>query len=139
MKTRIVLLATLVLTIAPAFAQQPTDDPVRWYHLAAEQGHVDAWFWLGRMYFEGVGTPQDYLEALRWFQLGAEQGHKPAQAALGNMYFDVKGVPQDLIQAHTWFNLAGEREARNTVAEQMTPAEILEAQKLAREWKPKKK
>ena len=49
------------------------------------------------------------------------------------------------MQAHMWFNLAGalagERaksvENRDRVAAKMTPAQIAEAQKLAREWKPK--
>jgi uncharacterized protein len=42
-----------------------------------------------------------------------------------------------------WFNLAaarGNRDAekdRDMIAAQMTPAQIAEAQKLAREWKPK--
>ena len=72
-----------------------------------------------------------------------------AQYNLGAMYHNGKGVPQDYAQAHMWFNLAafrfppGERRdkaARNRdiVAERMTPAQIAEAQKLAREWKPKK-
>jgi hypothetical protein len=43
-----------------------------------------------------------------------------------------------------WYNLAaahGEKSAfasRDALAEHMTPAQIAEAQKLAREWKPKK-
>jgi transposase len=47
------------------------------------------------------------------------------------------------VTAHMWFNLAaasGFSEAarnRDTLARQMTPAQIAEAQKLAREWKPK--
>jgi uncharacterized protein len=42
-----------------------------------------------------------------------------------------------------WFNLAAAggnkeaAEARNLVSSLMTPAQIAEAQKLAREWKPK--
>jgi uncharacterized protein len=44
---------------------------------------------------------------------------------------------------HMWFNLAAARrnknavKARDIVAAQLTPAQIAEAQKLAREWKPK--
>jgi uncharacterized protein len=47
------------------------------------------------------------------------------------------------VQAHMWFNLvamAGDQGAatnRDNVAALMTPAQIAEAQKLAREWKPK--
>ena len=59
------------------------------------------------------------------------------------MYVKGQGVPQDYVIAHMWFNLAAARgkknavKARDIVAAQMTPAQIAEAQKLAREWKPK--
>ena len=57
-------------------------------------------------------------------------------------------MPQDYVQAHMWFNLAAassgddderERRARNrdATAEKMTSEQIAEAQRLAREWKPK--
>jgi len=61
------------------------------------------------------------------------------------MYDEGQGVRQDVVQAHTWYNLAatnGDKpaaELRDALAKQMTPAQIAEAQKLAREWKPKKK
>jgi TPR repeat protein len=59
------------------------------------------------------------------------------------MYFQGQGVPQDYIIAHQWANLAAARGAENAVelrdgiAAKMTPAQIAEAQRLAREWKPR--
>jgi TPR repeat protein len=59
------------------------------------------------------------------------------------MYALGQSVPQDYVKAHLWFNIAaynGLQEAiksRDTAASQMTPAQLVEAQKLAREWKPK--
>jgi len=59
------------------------------------------------------------------------------------MYYKGEGVPQDYVKAHMWVNLAGAKgdeeaiKARDSIAERMTPAQIAEAQKLAREWKPK--
>ncbi len=50
------------------------------------------------------------------------------------------GEPVDLIRAHKWFNIAAmlgnvrAREERAEIAELMTPLEIAEAQRLAREW-----
>ena len=47
------------------------------------------------------------------------------------------------MQAHMWYNLAaigGDQEAaknRDIVAALMTPAQIAESEKLAREWQPK--
>ena len=61
------------------------------------------------------------------------------------MYLEGLGVPQDKVCAHMWFDLAASRsppgelrymaeKARDLVAERMTPAQITEAEKLAREW-----
>ena len=63
------------------------------------------------------------------------------------MYDYGRGVPQDYVQAHKWYNLAAsntsgeDREQavknRDLIAEKMTSEQIAEAQRLAREWKPK--
>ncbi len=88
---------------------------------------------------------KDYAEAVRRLRKAADQGDAAAQDALGGMYVFGLGVKQDFVQAHMWYNLAaaqGEklgRENRDLLAKQMTPAQITEAQKLAREWKPKGK
>ncbi len=88
-------------------------------------------------------VPQDDAEAVRRFRLAAVLGFAGAQFNLGVMYSKFRGVPQDYVQAHMWFNLAAAqgkesyRKSRDILAEQMTPAQIAEAQRLAREWKPK--
>jgi TPR repeat protein len=98
------------------------------------------------MYDEGQGVRQDHTEAMKWFNLAAAGGYAKAQLNLGIRYAQGEGVPQDYVQAHKWFNLAAatytEKEtrdeaakARDRVAARMTPAQIAEAQKLAREWK----
>jgi TPR repeat protein len=53
-------------------------------------------------------------------------------------------VPQDFIKAYHWLNLAASRasgenqieyaEARDALAARMTPDQLAEAQKLARDW-----
>ena len=118
----------------------------KWYRLAADQGNADAQFDLAFMYYEGLGVPQDYAAALKWYRLAAAQGYARAQYSLGYMYANGEGVPQDHVQAHKWLTLATitftdkpERDeaikARNSVAARMTPAQIAEAQKRARDWK----
>ena len=119
-------------------------EAMRWYRLAADQGHAAAQTNLGVMYGTGEGVPQDYAEAMRWYRLAADQGHAAAQFNLGVMYTDGNGVPQDYVQAHMWFNLAasrstGERrevavQGRDLAASLLTPAALIEAQRLAREW-----
>ena len=78
----------------------------------------------------------------------ANAGDVSAQLLLGLAYEFGLGVPQDYVEAHKWFNIAasladedGDEEGRKTfaenrdgVAEDMTPQQIAEAQKLAREW-----
>ncbi len=120
---------------------------VRWFRAAAEQGHESAQFSLGFMYFMGEAIPQDYKEAFRWYLAAAEQGNSSAQKSLGAMYRAGRGVPQDPIQAHMWYNLAASSggdqgrkmavKSRDSTAKKMTAEQIAEAQRLAREWKPK--
>ena len=95
-------------------------------------------------YDTGRGVSQDAAEAATWYRKAAVQSHASAQYNLGIMYAYGRGVPQDNIEAHTWLNLAASRltgeqrertvTARDRVAEQMTPADLSEAQRRAREW-----
>ncbi len=110
----------------------------------AEQGNAEAQFNLGSLYYQGWGVPQDYKEAVKWLRKAAEQGHLFSQSTLGTVYAEgVQGVVEkDYPQALMWFIFAaakGDMEAmefRDTLANRMTPAQITEAQKLAREFRP---
>jgi len=125
----------------------PQDDVQarQWYEKAAAQGQAKAQYNLGTLYLNGGGVPKDYQQALRWFRMAADQGEALAQTKIGIMYDDGQGVPHDFVQAHKWYNLAatnGDKpaaELRDALAKQMTPAQIAEAQQLARERKPKGK
>jgi uncharacterized protein len=119
-------------------------EAVKWFRLAAAMGgRADAQYNLGLMYNSGQGVPQDYAEAVKWFRFGADQGRADAQFALGLMYQNGQGVPQDYILGHMWLDLSAAQGTkiavtnRDRLARQMTQAQIAEAQKLAREWKPK--
>ena len=106
-----------------------------------------AQFSLGVAYGSGRGVPQDDAEAARWYRLAADQGNTDAQSDLGVMYANGDGVPQDDVQTHMWLNLAASgapREPRvlrdtavrnrDLVAGRMTPDQLADAQRLAREW-----
>jgi len=124
---------------------QDYKEAVKWYRKAADQGVDRAQYNLGVMYDNGQGVTQDYAAAVRWYRMAADQGYAGAQHSLGFMYNKGWGVTQDYVQAHMWYNLAatqGEKRARkfrDLLAEKMTPDQIAEAQRLAREWKPKRK
>ena len=117
---------------------------MKWFRLAADQGNAGAQFNLGRMYRNGQGVKKDDVEAAKWWQLAAEQDFTMAQLNLGTLYATGQGVPQDNVRAYFWFILAAARgdqvaiNNQNRVASQMTQAQIAEAKKLVREWKPKK-
>lgn len=124
-------------------------EAAKWYRKAAEQGHADAQYNLGVLYRKGQGVPLDLAETVTWHRKAAAQGHADAQYNLGDLYKRGIGVPQDSIMAYTWMDLAAlhytdsERSkvaanVRDTVASGMTPSQIAKAQKLVREWKPKK-
>lgn len=61
--------------------------------------------------------------------------------SLGLDYSTGRGVPVDLVEAHKWLNLAamvGSEEARllrAEIARDMSPDEIADAQRRAREWR----
>ena len=80
----------------------PQDDAeaVRWYRLAAEQGHSKAQYNLGLMNDTGEGVPQDGAEAVLRHLLDAEQRH--ARAALGNLPTEtIPEPPEPLVFALT--------------------------------------
>ena len=94
------------------------------------------------MYANGRGVPEDDREAAFWWRQAAEQGDADAQFNLGLMYRLGEGVPRDDVQGYAWLILAAaqgsERSERaRTIIRQirqgMTPARIVEAQKLSHE------
>ena len=59
-----------------------TEEALKWYHKAAEKGHLNAQFLLGRIYHngdDGLGVDKDEKEALKWYRKAAEQEHSIAQ------------------------------------------------------------
>ena len=109
----------------------------------AEHGDMLSQYLLGSAYFVGIETPRDYEEAAKWYRRAADQGHPEAQFRLGSMYYLGQGVPKSIVLSEMWFILSAvqgpdyARQVRDTTEQEMTPAQIAEAQKLAREWKPK--
>jgi TPR repeat protein len=82
---------------------------VRWYSIAAEQGHVEAKFSLGRCYFYSIGADKDLVKALELFAEAAEQGHAQAQFELGICYIKGIGLKKDKKIAKMLFGLAAKQ------------------------------
>ncbi len=140
-----------------AYAKGDYATALRLMRPLAEQGDATAQFLpRANRTTDGQGVPQDYAAAASWYRKAAEQGDAGAQVFLGALYYRGEGVPRDYVLAHMWLNLAAARsgamlnflmegfglpkpaEFRDMMAARMTPAaQVAEAQKLAREWKPK--
>ncbi len=118
-----------------------------WYRKAADQGLPEAEAELGNSYLEGQGVPRDPPEGVNWTRRAAEQGFARAQNTLGLCYAKGTGVSKDYVQAYRWLNLAAAQggaladDARVSLAaaeRYLTPEQVAEAQRLAREFKPRK-
>lgn len=82
------------------------DEALAQWQAAADAGDQRAMLALGRLYLQGLGVLQDYVQAHKWLNLAASRGEPTA---------------------------AQERDA---LAAKMTPEERAEARKLARAWQP---
>ena len=128
---------------------QDLAEAASWFRKAAEQNNAAAQFNLGRMYENGRGVAQDFVAAMHWYRRASDRGDAAAQFNLGTLYCSGRGGTVDYVEAHKWLALAAsrfpaaEKEQRNRavqkgtlVASRMTTAQIAEAQRREREWKP---
>lgn len=114
----------------------------------AKLGHPVAEWLMGNIYFFGQGVPRNFVRAREMFEQAAEQGYFPAFAPTAQMHEQGLGTPPDPSKAYLWYNVAAAQlpdsaertdmiERRETVANQLTPAQIEAAQKRANNFKPK--
>ena len=82
------------------------DEALAQWRAAADAGDRRAMRALGRLYAQGLGAPQDYVEAHKWFNLAASRGETAAV------------------------------EERDALAAKMTPRQVADAQERAAAWRP---
>lgn len=94
--------------------KQDLDQSARYFRQAleanlplAEQGDVQAQFYVGEQYLAGRGTEANPQEGIAWVRKAADQGHVPAQTRLGAAYLRGDGVEKDADAAAKWLRLAG--------------------------------
>lgn len=96
----------------------------------------------GQAYATGRGTPKDLAWAAHWYGKAADQGLAAAQHLLGMAYANGQGVPRDQVTAHAWLGLAATQNDKNAarerriLARQMSRAEIEQADRRVRNWRP---
>ena len=81
-------------------------EALREWQAAANADDAKAMLALGRLYVQGLGAPQDYVQAHRWFNLAASRGEAEAVTE------------------------------RDALAARMAPEQVAEAQKQAAAWQP---
>ena len=136
---------------AGAYERKDFAAAVKVWRPLAEAGNAEARTLLGAMYWSGEGVPRDHKEAARLYLLAAEQGYARAQNNIGFMYGFGEGIPpRDDVQAYKWISLAIQAytsrnqdrldqaiKDRATLAARMTPAQIADAERLVRDFRPR--
>lgn len=135
---------------AGAYERKDMATAVRIWKVWAAKGNAEAQTLLGAMYWSGEGVPRDHKEAARLYLLAANQGYARAQNDIGFMLGFGEGIPpQDNVEAYKWLTLAVKgytaknqdrldqtRKDLATLAKRMSPAQIAEAERRAKAFKP---
>ena len=85
------------------------ENAVKYYRIAADQGHMRAQFNLALCYEKGEGVAKDYKEAVKYYKLAADQGYAKAQNNLALCYDNGYGVAQDYKKAAIYYKLAADQ------------------------------
>ncbi len=80
----------------------------RWLRAAAQEGNVEAMFFLGDAYYTGRGIERDYAKSAGWYLAAARQDHAQAMTNLAYLYLNGYGVKKDYEKAFNWFKSAAE-------------------------------
>jgi uncharacterized protein len=80
-----------------------------WFQKAADQGHLDAQYFLSKLLFRGRGVEKNEDLAMYWLLRAAEQNHTEAQFRLGLRLCVGRGIERDEAQAAYCFRKAVEQ------------------------------
>jgi TPR repeat protein len=125
------------------------EEAARWYRRGAELGYQNSQVNYAWMLLQGRGVARDDSEAFRWFLAAANSGHPYSYLATAEMYAVGKGTERDpiealaqveialkVLQSSETQNLETARALRNQLAAELTPPQIEEALRRAREKRP---
>ena len=131
-----------------AYQKQDYAAALKQWRPIAETGSSAAQLFLGFMYANGQGMAQNTAAAAEWYRRAAEQDNMLAQLRLAMVYRHGQGLSEDPVQAYLWTSLAMRdrkhlgsvaKALRETLEEDMTPAQVAQAEQLARDWLTKHK
>jgi TPR repeat protein len=119
-------------------------EAITWFRKAADQGLAVAQGRLGEIYFAGNEAVQDFKAAREWLQKAADQKNAVAQRRLGQMEESGLGGPANVVRAYALYETAilnGDGYAvrlRDDLLKRLSPAQVTEAQALAKTMSEKK-
>ncbi|MBT6095055.1 MAG: sel1 repeat family protein [Rhodospirillaceae bacterium] len=96
-------------------------------------------------YLKGLGVKRDTANGIAWMRKAAEFGHAQAQYIMGTVYSAGHGVQKDPAEAYKWLTLSANRgfpkakKARRKLKPNLTPAQLTEANKRLKTWRPAKR
>lgn len=74
--------------------EQDCQNAVRLYMIAAKAGDPEAFYHMGRVYMNGIGTAQDIAKAKLYFKQGANCGNIDSIVAIGRIYKAESSIAQ---------------------------------------------
>lgn len=89
-----------------AYRKEKYVEAVEWFQQAAKWSDIEAQYYLGHCYFNGLGVARDYSKAVKWYRLAALQGNIEAQLIVGRCCENGYGVPKDFTEAVGWYQIA---------------------------------
>jgi len=99
-----------------AYKNKDYTKALKLYLINAEKGYMAAQAKAGELYFNGMGTEQNYQEAFKWNRLAADQGAGDAWFYLGLAYRNGTGTEKDAEKAIEAFRKAVEQDPKRAKA-----------------------
>ncbi len=82
------------------------NDALKSFYVSARHHNLNAYYMLGKMHEEGIGTAVNYQTAFYWYEKSAMRGHPSAQYRLARMFEKGKGVVAKMDKAKVWYKKA---------------------------------
>jgi len=105
-----------IQTVKVAYKNKDYPAALKGFQPLAASGNAEAQFYVGLMYDNGEGVPQDYRQvvthvqqALTWYRKSAEQGFAPAQTNLGILLETGGQLERNYKEAASWYRKAADQ------------------------------
>ena len=80
-----------------------------YYKKAADEGNVNAQYYIGKLYYKGEVIEKDYKKAFEYLKKAADDGNVNAQYYIGTLYYKGKGIEKDYEKAFEYLKKAADK------------------------------